>query len=198
VQQAIHINAVAALGLSAMLFVFAPWVMQILLSDAATAEAILAFRLAVVIYGAYSLNAVGYYVLLGVNAVLLLMGIQMAGAILALAGISLAARSWGLVGAIAGNAGYLLTWWLLVRGMKRLDLRFAVWGRWFAFPVMWYAVAIGVMAIFSPPMLVWAILWGGLMGVVLVGWFVKNERDLIEFLRRSLWSRKKHHPGVQL
>lgn len=198
VQQAIHINAVAALGLSAMLFIFAPWVMQILLSDAATAEAILAFRLAVVIYGAYSLNAVGYYVLLGVNAVLLLMGIQMAGAVLALAGISLAARSWGLVGAIAGNAGYLLTWWLLVSGMKRLDLRFAAWGRWFAFPAMWYAVAIGVMAIFSPQTLVWAILWGGLMGTVLVGWFIKNERDLIEFLRRSLWSRKKHHPGVQL
>ena len=189
VQQAVRFNVAVALGLSAMLFVFAPWVMQILLADAVTADAILALRLAVIIYGAYSLNAVGYYVLLGVNAVPQLMGIQMGSAILALTGIGLAAHAFGLLGAIVGNAGYLGTLWLLAGGMKRLDLRFVTWGRWLVFPLAWFLVTLGLGMILPSGSILWALIVGGVALLILGGWFIKNERTLLE----SWW----HSRGFQ-
>lgn len=198
IQQAVRINAAIALGLSAMLFVFAPSVMAILLSDAVTEGAILGFRLAAIIYGLYSLNAVGYYVLLGINAVPVLMGVQMASAVLALLCIGFGAHAFGLTGAIVGNGAYLGTLWLIFWGMKRLEVRPTSWLGWFVFPLSWFVVTIGVVIFFTPALIPWGVIWGGFSVAILLGWFIRAERELFEtFLHsRGFWRRQHRSEQV--
>ncbi len=185
VQQALRINSSIALGLSAMLFIFAPLVMVILLSDAVTQEIVLAFRLAVVIYGLYSLNAVGYYILLGVNAVKRLMIIQMASAVVALSMIYAASWTSSLLGVIMGNAGYLGLGVITYQAAKCSDIEMRSWLTWIRFPVALFATVIA-LSLLLPPMFEYAIWFLGLGTLVaLILWFFMNHKSLVMGLFNS-------------
>src|SRR6185436_15656172 len=56
-KEATRINATVALWLGAALFAFAPELLRLMLSSEATPAIVQGFRVAVVIYAAYSLNA---------------------------------------------------------------------------------------------------------------------------------------------
>ena len=198
-QQALRINAAIALGLSALLFIFAPWVVTILLSGAALPEYVLAFRLAVIICGVYSLNAVGYYLLLGINAVPLLMGIQMVSALLSLLLIGIAARSFGIIGAVVGNMGYLGTLGLIFLGMRRLSIQNSSWLNWISFPLLWWGVSIAGAIMLPFQTFFWGVmLWGGVAVLALLGWFIKAEQALFVTLWRSVRFRQRQRPSGQV
>lgn len=155
VKQALEINGLVALGFGATLFMLAPFVMQTMIGGAASSETVMAFRLAVIIYSLYSVNAVGYYVLFSVNGLRQSMSIHLMSGVLALILISIGAHSFGLMGAILGNSGYLGVWLLTIVGMKHLNIAANLWMKWLSFPIIWF------------------------LGTTIVGFFLMNQQGLI-------------------
>jgi O-antigen/teichoic acid export membrane protein len=108
-KHAFGVNASIALGLGAGLLVFAPIVMNVLIPRGATNEYVWAFRIATLIYTLYSLNAVGFYILFAIGAVQTYLIINLASGVVSLLLIGILSVHIGLVGSVAGNAGYLLS-----------------------------------------------------------------------------------------
>jgi O-antigen/teichoic acid export membrane protein len=175
-KQALQVNAVIALGVGAALFVLAPLVMTIMISTAVSTETILAFRIAVVIYALYSVNAVGYYVLFSTNAVHVCMAIQIVSTILSLLAIAVLGSIFGLVGAAAGNAGYLGVFLLTVMGMRRLGIPSHSWHAWLQFPLTWFLIVITIASIMALDNLILSIAVVGLVLLVLFGWFLRAQQ----------------------
>lgn len=141
-RQSLQLNAVTALALAASLYLLAPMVVDLILPTAPRENTIFAFALATVIYGLYSLNAVGYFTHLGLKRMKELLVIQILGAGLSIIAIAIGAYVYGVLGAIVGNAAYLVIFLLTYLGMRHLNVAFGVWTTWIAFPLIWYFVAL--------------------------------------------------------
>lgn len=142
IKQAFEINALIALGLGGSLFIFAPIILKAMISDAISSELIFAFRSAIIIYALYSLNAVGFFTLLGVNLVGRCMTIRFGSAALSILLIYWGASQWGLVGACLGNGGYLGIWLFNIYGMKSLSIPIQSWFQWLKFPLLFFSLVI--------------------------------------------------------
>ncbi len=184
IQQSLQLNAVIALGMAAVLFVFAPVVMRIMIAEIVTEEYVLVFRLATLIFGLYSVNAVGYYILFAVNQVGRLMIVQMLSALLSLFLVAVASRYLGLMGAILGNAGYLGVGFLTFFGMRFLNIPAKLWINWCFFPLVWFTAVVFLSVILSGRF-VFEIALIILAGMVLLGWFFSIHYDGI-FSRRLI------------
>jgi O-antigen/teichoic acid export membrane protein len=90
----------------------------------------LAFGIAAIIYSIYSINAVGYYILLGISSVKLPMIINILAGIFSLTLIYIGADKWGLLGAILGNAGYISTVVFVFVAMQSLNISIKEWTKW--------------------------------------------------------------------
>jgi O-antigen/teichoic acid export membrane protein len=114
-----RVNALIVFGMTAALLAAAPLVLRIVLPQPYADSSVDIFRLATVIYAVYSLNAVGYFVLL-VEAPKVTVVVSIGGALLALLLIRVLGGAWGLPGAISGNAGYFLTLLLVILALRRM------------------------------------------------------------------------------
>lgn len=130
IKLAFQANIALALGLGGILLVLTPIIMNFLFGEAATNEYALAFRVATIIYSLYSLNAVGYYLLLGLGAANVSMIINLIAGILSLIFMFLGAKIWNLQGVIIGNLGYLITLLFMLLAMKRLNIPASKWMSW--------------------------------------------------------------------
>ncbi|PAX53160.1 oligosaccharide flippase family protein [Brunnivagina elsteri] len=130
IKQAFQVNVLLVIGLGGVLLIFAPIIINILFSDAATPEYKSAFRLATVVYMFYSVNVVGYYALLGLGFANLSMRINLIAGVLSLTSIFIGAHFWGLQGAIAGNFGYATTLAFVFVAMKQLNIQVKEWMGW--------------------------------------------------------------------
>jgi len=140
-RQAIQMNTVVALGTGAALCYFAPEIVELFIPGAGV-ESVLLFRLATVIYALYSMNASGYYILLGAGLVGACMKIVFCVGFLTVLAVAGGAYWFGLPGGMAGNVVYIATLSLTLMGFKRLRIPFSEWRKWLAFPVIWYAALI--------------------------------------------------------
>jgi O-antigen/teichoic acid export membrane protein len=118
---AFGVNSIVALGIGAALFASAPFVMNILVSQTPNDETVLAFRIAVIIYALYSLNAVGYYMLFALDAVHISLIINLVSSILSLILIAIMSVRVGLLGSVAGNIGYLLSLLFVPIGLRQIS-----------------------------------------------------------------------------
>jgi O-antigen/teichoic acid export membrane protein len=181
VKQAFEINALVALSCSSLLLMLAPLVMQIMVGSAVNNENIFAFKIATVIYGLYSLNAVGFYILLSL-AGNLCMTIQLVSAIFSLLLISLGAYYFGLIGATLGNIGFITTTWLFsLTAIKQVKLSFKLWVKWLIFPLIWYWFSISV-GFLMPFVMNLNILAGTLSIVVFLFWFLKSQNLTLKLI----------------
>ena len=92
--------------------------------------------MAAIIYAVYSTSAPGYYALFslgeaGINALIVL-----ASAVVSLGLIFLGARYFGLLGAVAGNAGYFGTFLLTVAALRKMQIPMRRYVSWVAFPFL--------------------------------------------------------------
>lgn len=142
VKQALEINSIIALGLGAGLLALAPQIIQVVIPGQSPRNYLSEFNTATIIYSLYSVNAVGYYVLLAVKAVNKFMVIQLASGIISLALITIGLHSFGLLGAIVGNVGYLGVFLLTFLGMKNLNIPLRLWLDWLKFPLAWFLSVI--------------------------------------------------------
>ena len=165
-RRAFEANAIVALALAVIAFAFAERVLMLILPGLPSSEYVFAFRLAMVIYALYSLNATGYFLCLALNAVRATAAIVLCSAVLAISLIAVCATSWDLNGAVAGNAGYQLAWLLTVVGFRRADIDARTWLGWLARPLA--AFSVGLVLCWLLPNDAWRVLAAG---VSIVGMF---------------------------
>jgi O-antigen/teichoic acid export membrane protein len=183
VKQVSEMNGLTALASGAWLFVFAPFVMQILIGSASEMS-VNALRIMTVIYALFSLNAVGFYILitLNINAVV---SIQLVSGVVALGLITVGALKFGLLGAALGNIGFLGTWLMIFRGMKQLDLSQFFWINCLKFPLLWFAFCVltSILMVKDLALQTSVII---VQTTILVGWFLLVQRQNQKFAFRNL------------
>jgi O-antigen/teichoic acid export membrane protein len=144
IAQSLELNAAIALGLGAWLFALAPVLVRWLFSNVADeASVIIAFRVAIIIYALISINSVGFYTLLTLD-VNLCMILYVVNAFISLTLIVFGASKFGLVGALLGNIGFLLSWSMLFFGMIKLNLSKWFWMKHLKFPLTWFIFFISI------------------------------------------------------
>jgi len=142
IQHATRLNALAAIGLSILLYLSADWVMRLLSPDLDTRQNIIGLECAAVIYGLYSLSAPGYFILFASGGVRTNAVVVLFSGIVALLLIVVGARHFGLLGAIAGNAGYLASLMLVIRGLGKTKITVSSYLRWMTVPLLYWAIAL--------------------------------------------------------
>ena len=183
IKQAVKANGLVALGCSGLLITFAPVIMQLLLTEAATGTHTLLFRVAVIIYALCSLNAVGFYILLS-RAVNLVMFLQLGSGILALTLIAIGGKYFGLLGAIIGNIGFLLSWLMISYGFKELKLPSSLWIKCLAFPLSWFLICV-LFSFLVPATLSLTIIIAIIQILVLAGWFLISQPQYNKFFTKK-------------
>ncbi|NEU84270.1 oligosaccharide flippase family protein [Nostoc sp. UIC 10630] len=141
-KQATQINGLVALGMGATLITLSPLILKLLFSEQTASQCLMIFCIATAIYALYSCHAVGYYSLLGTNAVKTCALIQLLSSFSSLGLIAIGAYNFGLTGAILGNLGYLTTSMVTVFGMKRLSVSYTLWLKWLYFPLIWFFIVV--------------------------------------------------------
>jgi O-antigen/teichoic acid export membrane protein len=181
-KQATALNAFVALGSGSFLFVVAPYLLPFVLPEA-SAEALIAFRLATAIYALYVLNATGYYLLFAVGQVRTNVVINLVSGVFALTLIAIGAMQYGLVGAVAGNAGYGLSLLFVYAGFRTVHVPLRAWLVWLALPLAWFVSVLGVNIVFAENRELAAVLY--LLQTLLFGyWFCYTQREtLLPFAR---------------
>lgn len=178
IRWSVYINGILTLGMGATLFTLAPLIIPLLLTNVTASETnlfVLAFRVAIVIYAIYSTNAVGYYVLFGINAANINTFLTIAGSVLSLAFIGLGSSLFGLVGGVAGNLAYAITWLCNYFSLKKLNIPIRLWFVWIKFPLVWFFASI-LLAVWLAQDILTSILVTFLQSVVFATWFLLTQR----------------------
>jgi O-antigen/teichoic acid export membrane protein len=175
VQEALQMNVLMALALGGALALFAPWIIRIILPGA-DEQSVLLLRMATVIYALYSINATGYFILLGLGRAGVCTKIVLASGILAVLLIGAGAAYLGLLGGVAGNVGYLGTLALTVVGLKRLKIRLPAAMGWLRVPLLWFCLTVPI-GFLVPDTLLWKtavfVVQFGLLGA----WWISCQRQ---------------------
>ncbi len=175
----LELNALLALSIGFVLFVWANQIVRIILPNVENPAAVLSLRVVVVIYSMYSINAVGYYILFGIGKLKISLLTQLISGVGSLALIWLGARRYGLIGVSAGNIGYLGVWLLTIFAMRALTLPAREWLQWLAFPIIWFVSAIILVGLIDGENLL-------MLGVFITflitfaGWFIKRQYHYLQ------------------
>ncbi|MDB9307538.1 oligosaccharide flippase family protein [Aphanizomenon sp. CS-733/32] len=176
IKQALEVNALFALASAGWLFMFAPLVMNLMFAGVATESTVLAFRIATLIYGLFSLNAVGFFILLSI-APKLVMIIQLISGCFSLTLIAIGASKFGFLGAVAGNIGFLLTWLMIFSGLKLLKLPKWFWLKSLIFPLIWFLICTLIGLLVSQ--LEFMVIISTIHVMILIGWFINIYKQTI-------------------
>jgi O-antigen/teichoic acid export membrane protein len=144
IRQAFIINALVALGLGGTLLTLAPLIISLIIPENADSISILLFRIATVIYSIYSMNAIGYYILLSMKSANHCLKIQLISGGVSLMLITVLSSFLGLTGAIIGNIGYIGVWFLNLAGMKKVNILKKEWQSWISQIVLWFGCLIAL------------------------------------------------------
>ena len=174
VKSALQLNGVVSLGMGVILFSFAPMLLSFLVGKGLTDESVTLFRTATVIYSLYSLNAVGYYLLFGLNQVAVCMKINLLSGLFSLLLIYLGTMNFGILGAIVGNIGYLGSLYLATTGLGKVNISMASWLQWLYVPLLWFATAL-IMSIFIKSDFILTTLFCTLQCMLLSAWYFKSS-----------------------
>jgi O-antigen/teichoic acid export membrane protein len=170
IRQGTQTNALVAVSLGAMLFYVAPQLFSSVTTRLPTAEELLCFRIAIVGYTIYSLNAVAYFALFATGAARILSIIQLSVGSFALFCIFLGVTYSGLLGAAIGNLGYIAITLLTVVSFRQMQIPFQSWLKWLKFPSIWFSLAVA-LCILLEGALWWQYLLLVLQLGILVVWF---------------------------
>lgn len=188
-KQALQINSLVALGIGSALLTLAPFVLREILTNAPYYDSIVPFRIAIIIYSLYSVNAVGFYVLFGMNAAMDCMTIQLISGVVSLILITIGANTLGLLGAILGNVGYLGVCLLTLLAMKKLHIPISLWSIWLKFPLLWFLTVILANMIVRDQ-IGFKMLMLGCQTMILIAWFVMAQPTNFQLLRQKLFPKR--------
>jgi O-antigen/teichoic acid export membrane protein len=171
IRNAAHLNSLIATEAGIVLYVMADWIMQVLVPGATTRQEILALEIAAVIYALYSLNALGFYVLFAFDQPRTNAFVVLSSGIVSLVLIFVAARYFGLVGAVAGNVGYLGTLFLITSALRQARIALRQYLAWVTFPVMTFLATL-IVGITLQGRLWWRATFLLLQAALFLFWFL--------------------------
>jgi O-antigen/teichoic acid export membrane protein len=175
VKKAVETNAFVACGLGGSLIMLAPLLVKLIFPNELNQDYTLILQITTLIYCCYSLNAVGYYVLLGVKEAKISSMIQLGSATASLLFITIGAYTFGLMGAVIGNSIYLISHGFTFFAMNILKIPLQLWMDWIYFPIGWFIV-VAVSGFLVPLPLMERIILVVLQNLILLGWFIFNYR----------------------
>jgi O-antigen/teichoic acid export membrane protein len=170
IQQALVINVVTAFALGVILITFAPLILKLMLQSSFSNEYTLIFQISSLIYLLYSVNAVGYYVLFALNLVLFNMVIVISSGIISLIFVFILSAKYGLLGAIIGNSGYLITIGLSIYTSKKMGLSYMNLLDLLLVPIIWLFIG-ALVGFFSPSAIHIRIIIVSIEFIFIIGWF---------------------------
>ncbi|BAY25581.1 polysaccharide biosynthesis protein [Calothrix sp. NIES-2100] len=171
IQQALVINVVTSFSLGVILITIAPLVLKLMLPSNLNNEYTLVFQISSLIYLLYSVNAVGYYVLFALNLVLFNMAIVITSGIFSLILVFILSIKYGLLGAIIGNSGYLLTIILSIYTSKKMGLSYRDLLKLLLVPIIWLCIG-AFIGFLSPSLIQLRIIIVLIECLFIIGWFM--------------------------
>jgi O-antigen/teichoic acid export membrane protein len=154
VRQGTQTSALVALGLGSVLFYMAPQIFQAITTRLPTGPEMLCFRIAIVGYTTYSLNAVAYFALFAIGSARVCSAIQLSSGLFALFCIFVGVSNGGLVGAAIGNLGYVTTLVMVLVSMRRMQIPLKSCVKWLLFPLTWFSISV-VLCILLEKYAIW-------------------------------------------
>jgi O-antigen/teichoic acid export membrane protein len=149
VSNAIRVNTAIALALSALSFVYAPVIAAAVVQPDSVSALTSALRTLSIVYGAYSLNAVGFYCMFATHDLRRLCLITIGSGLLTLVAIAMGAQVAGLMGAAIGNLPYVLTLTLTAIAIRRFGMSVVLWLRIIWVPLCAWAAVIVFAIVFD-------------------------------------------------
>jgi O-antigen/teichoic acid export membrane protein len=175
-RQAVELNALVSFGLSGVLLLLAP-ILSFVIVDQQSEALVNSFILASIIYGLYSLGAVPWYTLIARGRTMTVLRINLLAAIVSLLLVTVGAIQYGLIGAIAGNMGYLLILLLYIFAAHNLNIRPGSFGFWKGHTFFWYLAVVG-LSIIVPTILAARISVAVVASLLLI-WLTPLAKELI-------------------
>jgi O-antigen/teichoic acid export membrane protein len=174
IRQAVHFNALIAVEAGVFLYLLADVIMRVMVPGVTTAQDVFGLQIAALIYALYSINAPGYFILFSVgdaktNAIVTFFS-GIFSAVLIFAG----ARYFGLLGALAGNAGYLATLLLVTLGLRKVGIALRRYLSWVSLPLSGLAVGLLVGVVLEAHFW-WRAGFVVLQGAALSFWFLRTH-----------------------
>jgi O-antigen/teichoic acid export membrane protein len=152
VQQVLRLNGAIALGAGVTLLSIAPWLLPIFLGQDVSSQTMMSFQIATIVYALFSLNAMGYYTLLGI-AVKWSMVFSIGSGIISLLGIAIGCKYGGLIGAMVGNASYLTSCSMVIIALRKLRLPIQLLLQTLWLPLLWFSTC-SMIAVILPHTLI--------------------------------------------
>jgi len=175
--RAVILNIIAAVGLGTLLIVWAPFALRLMLPRLPVADEVFSLRICVLIYTLYSLNAVGYFVLLATKAVKVNTIILIFSGCFALFLIWVFARQFGLAGVVIGNGGFIMTLALLWFAANQIELPIYHFAHYYYIPCLLLFVEVAMSSILSDTWVIHLALTI-MGGIGLFIWFAKYNVKL--------------------
>jgi O-antigen/teichoic acid export membrane protein len=122
IEQFFLANSLIATLIGSALITLSPICLNFLFPNRLSGQYSLAFSMCSLIYTMYSMNAVGHYILIGIKEIKTCALISAFSGIFSLTLIAVGSHFFGVLGAILGNSGYILTLLLSVVAVKKLNI----------------------------------------------------------------------------
>lgn len=183
--QTLALNTAVALGLGSALLGGSRILLEFILPGADQTQ-LAVFWVGIVIYALYSLNAAGSYVLFGSDKVFLGSALSVGSGVLALVLISVGSQTFGMMGAMLGNGGYIATLAFYWFSMQKLGLTRWAWLKWIRTPLICFLT--GAASIFLVPLRADLLLIiGTILGCTITCWFAFIQREMLLHVVRRLF-----------
>jgi O-antigen/teichoic acid export membrane protein len=168
--EAIRMNTAVALGLSGIVVILAPTVAAILVETPDAEVVTSTLRILGIVYGGYSLNAVGFYSLFATHDVKRLCVITVGSGILTLATVAAGAQLGGLIGAAIGNVSFVATLALTIVALRRFGMSITLWLRMVALPLTAWGLVVGFTLVLHIENTIATLISATLLSFVLIAW----------------------------
>ena len=122
VRKILAANCVIAFGMGGTLLTLSAFWLPMIIPSLEIIKVLSSCQILIIIYSFYSINAVGYYLLIGSGNVRLCTTFQLLASTITLLLLFIGAKSFGFIGGVSGNAGYLLTLGMIMFGFRKLGI----------------------------------------------------------------------------
>ncbi len=188
VKQAFLVNSLFALGIGNVLLIVAPFLLELVLGYPPSVDLVIGFRVAILAYSLFSLNAVGCYLCISLNAAWICTIIQLLSGMVTLVLIGVGANQFGLLGAMLGNLGFIMTWLMNIYGCKLLQIQNYRWLQWSIVPLL-ITGSIFVVSSLDLDDLMFKLPIAVLLLIGLFAWYVYQQFSTLE----SIYARFARH-----
>jgi O-antigen/teichoic acid export membrane protein len=144
IKRGCQFNTAIALGTGIVMLSFAPFIGKLVIGKYFTSSHILPFELAIIIYSIYSLNASGYFTLIAIDLVNICTIAQLISGGCSLLLMYFGALQFGLIGAVIGNIGFILTLVLNSVATDKIVKQKFLWLKWIYFPFGVFIASIAI------------------------------------------------------